>query len=122
MGWPMSTSEQKPQSRRRARTLFLTSQLRLSSLCNLDRLYGASRARSSREVMCGRLRRRRVGEQGSQILTLRMILASLWDTHAQRTESLRTGDTVRLVGVKVRENMNGEKEASTVFLTQLEKS
>jgi len=27
-----------------------------------------------------------------------------------------------LVGVKVRENMNGEKEASTVFLTQLEKS
>ena len=50
------------------------------------------------------------------------IRVSLWDTHAQRTESLRTGDTVRLVGVKVRENMNGEKEASTVFLTQLEKS
>jgi replication factor A1 len=50
------------------------------------------------------------------------IRVSLWDTHAQRTESLRTGDTVRLVGVKVRENMNGEREASTVFLTQLEKS
>jgi replication factor A1 len=50
------------------------------------------------------------------------IRVSLWDTHALRTESLRTGDTVRLVGVKVRENMNGEKEASTVFLTQLEKS
>ena len=50
------------------------------------------------------------------------IRISLWDTHAQRTESLRTGDTIRLVGVKVRENMNGEKEASTVFLTQLEKS
>lgn len=50
------------------------------------------------------------------------IRVSLWDTHAQRAESLRTGDTVRLVGVKVRENMNGEKEASTVFLTQLEKS
>jgi ssDNA-binding replication factor A large subunit len=50
------------------------------------------------------------------------IRVSLWDTQAQRTESLRTGDTVRLVGVKVRENMNGEKEASTVFLTQLEKS
>ena len=50
------------------------------------------------------------------------IRVSLWDAHAQRTESLRTGDTVRLVGVKVRENMNGEKEASTVFLTQLEKS
>jgi len=50
------------------------------------------------------------------------IRVSLWDTHAQKTESLRTGDTVRLVGVKVRENMNGEREASTVFLTQLEKS
>jgi replication factor A1 len=50
------------------------------------------------------------------------IRVSLWDTHAQRTESLRTGDTIRLVGIKVRENMNGEKEASTIFLTQLEKS
>jgi replication factor A1 len=50
------------------------------------------------------------------------IRLSLWDTQAQKTESLRNGDTVRLVGVKVRENMNGEKEASTVFLTQLEKA
>ena len=50
------------------------------------------------------------------------IRISLWDAHAQRTESLRTGDTIRLVGVKVRDNMNGEKEASTVFLTQIEKS
>src|SRR3989441_3160645 len=50
------------------------------------------------------------------------VRVSLWDTHAQKTESIRTGDTLRLVGVKVRENMNGEKEASTVFLTQLEKS
>ncbi|TMI48935.1 hypothetical protein E6H17_02335 [Candidatus Bathyarchaeota archaeon] len=50
------------------------------------------------------------------------VRVSLWDTHAQKTESLRTGDMVRLVGVKVRENMNGEKEASTVFLTQIEKS
>ncbi len=50
------------------------------------------------------------------------VRVSLWDTHAQKTESLRTGDNVRLVGIKVRENMNGEKEASTVFLTQLEKS
>jgi replication factor A1 len=50
------------------------------------------------------------------------IRVSLWDTHAQKAESLRTGDTVRLVGIKVRENMNGEKEASTVFLTQFEKS
>lgn len=50
------------------------------------------------------------------------VRVSLWDTHAQKTESLRTGDTVRMVGIKVRENMNGEKEASTVFLTQIEKS
>lgn len=47
---------------------------------------------------------------------------SLWDTHAQKGEGLRTGDTLRIVGIKVRENMNGEKEASTVFLTQIEKS
>jgi replication factor A1 len=47
---------------------------------------------------------------------------SLWDVHAQKTESLRIGDVVRLVGIKVRENMNGEIEASTVFLTQLEKA
>jgi replication factor A1 len=50
------------------------------------------------------------------------IRVSLWDNHAQKTETLKTGDIVRLVGIKVRENMNGEKEASTVFLTQLEKS
>jgi replication factor A1 len=50
------------------------------------------------------------------------IRVSLWDAHALKTESLRIGDTIRLVGVKVQENMNGEKEASTVFLTQLEKS
>ena len=50
------------------------------------------------------------------------VRVSLWDTHAQKTERLRTGDTVRMVGIRVRENMNGEKEASTVFLTQIEKS
>jgi len=49
------------------------------------------------------------------------IRVSLWDAHAERAESLRIGDHVRVVGIKVRENMNGEKEASTVFLTQLEK-
>lgn len=49
------------------------------------------------------------------------IRVSLWDAHAEKTESLRIGDSVRLIGIKVRENMNGEKEASTVFLTQLEK-
>ena len=47
---------------------------------------------------------------------------SLWDVHAQKTESLRIGDMIRLVGIKVRETMNGEIEASTVFLTQLEKT
>ncbi len=50
------------------------------------------------------------------------IRVSLWDVHAQKVESLRIGDSVRLVGVKVRQNMNGEMEASTVFLTQLEKA
>jgi replication factor A1 len=49
------------------------------------------------------------------------IRVSLWDAQAERVESLRIGDHVRLTGIKVRENMNGEKEASTVFLTQLEK-
>jgi OB-fold nucleic acid binding domain len=49
------------------------------------------------------------------------IRVSFWDAHAEKTESLRIGDSIRLVGIKVRENMNGEKEASTVFLTQLEK-
>jgi replication factor A1 len=49
------------------------------------------------------------------------IRVSLWDAHAEKAESLRIGDHVRLTGIKVRENMNGEKEASTVFLTQLEK-
>jgi replication factor A1 len=49
------------------------------------------------------------------------IRVSFWDAQAEKTESLRIGDSIRLVGIKVRENMNGEKEASTVFLTQLEK-
>ncbi len=50
------------------------------------------------------------------------VRVSLWDVHAQKAESLRIGDSVRLVGIKVRQNMNGEIEASTVFLTQLEKA
>ncbi len=50
------------------------------------------------------------------------VRVSLWDVHAQKSESLRIGDRIRLVGIKVRENMNGEIEASTVFLTQLEKA
>ena len=50
------------------------------------------------------------------------IRVSLWDTHAEKAESLRIGDMVSLTGIRVRESMNGEREASTVFLTQLEKS
>lgn len=49
------------------------------------------------------------------------IRVSLWEAQADKAETLRIGDSVRLTGIKVRENMNGEKEASTVFLTQLEK-
>ena len=66
-------------------------------------------------------RRTRVSNINIEDSTAR-IRVSLWDAHAEKAESLRTGDMVRLVGIKVRENMNGEKEASTVFLTQLEKS
>jgi len=46
---------------------------------------------------------------------------SLWDKHAESVGSLRLGDTVRLTGVRVRASPTGELEASTVFLTQLEK-
>src|SRR5690242_1640704 len=74
-----------------------------------------------REIETKEGRRTRVSNIELEDATGR-IRVSLWDTHAQKAESLRTGDTVRLVGIKVRENMNGEKEASTVFLTQLEKS
>jgi len=74
-----------------------------------------------REIETKEGRRTRVSNIELEDATGR-IRVSLWDAHAQKAESLRTGDTVRLVGVKVRENMNGEKEASTVFLTQLEKS
>jgi replication factor A1 len=74
-----------------------------------------------REIETKEGRRTRVSNIELEDATGR-IRVSLWDAHAQKAQSLRTGDTVRLVGVKVRENMNGEKEASTVFLTQLEKS
>ena len=50
------------------------------------------------------------------------VRVSLWDVHAQKSESLKIGDRVRMVGLRVRENMNGEIEASTVFLTLLEKA
>lgn len=65
-------------------------------------------------------RRARVSNINLEDQTAR-IRVSLWDAHAEKAESLRVGDSVRLTGIKVRENMNGEKEASTVFLTQLEK-
>src|SRR6267378_7199532 len=50
------------------------------------------------------------------------IRIALWDNHAQFAESLRMGDAIRLTGIKARETSNGELEASTVFLTQIEKS
>jgi replication factor A1 len=50
------------------------------------------------------------------------IRIALWDNHAQLVESLRMGDAIKLTGIKARESSNGELEASTVFLTQIEKS
>ncbi|HYY92381.1 MAG TPA: OB-fold nucleic acid binding domain-containing protein, partial [Candidatus Dormibacteraeota bacterium] len=73
-----------------------------------------------REIETREGRRTRVSNINLEDDTAR-IRVSLWDSHAEKTESLRIGDHVRLTGIKVRENMNGEKEASTVFLTQLEK-
>ncbi len=46
---------------------------------------------------------------------------SCWDAHADKTESLRIGESIRLIGIRIRQNMNGENEASTVFLTNIEK-
>ena len=74
-----------------------------------------------REIETKEGRRTRVSNIELEDATGR-IRVSLWDSHAQRTQSLKTGDTVKMLGIKVRQNMNGEKEASTVFLTQLEKS
>src|SRR3989442_1532120 len=50
------------------------------------------------------------------------IRVALWDNHAQFVESLRMGDAIRLTGIKARQSSNGELEASTVFLTQIEKT
>lgn len=50
------------------------------------------------------------------------IRVSLWDKHAESVDKLRLGDTVRLTGVKVRASLTGELEASTVLLTQIEKT
>jgi hypothetical protein len=73
-----------------------------------------------REIETREGRRTRVSNIQLEDDTAR-IRVSLWDAHAEKAESLRIGDHVRLTGIRVRENMNGEKEASTVFLTQLEK-
>jgi len=50
------------------------------------------------------------------------IRIAFWDNLAQVAETLRMGDSIRLTGIKARESYNGELEASTVFLTQIEKS
>jgi replication factor A1 len=50
------------------------------------------------------------------------IRIALWDNHAQFVETVRMGDAIRLTGIKARESSNGELEASTMFLTQIEKS
>ena len=73
-----------------------------------------------REIETKEGRKTRVANLNIEDDTAR-IRVSLWDAHAVKTESLRVGDHIMLTGVRVRENMNGEKEASTVFLTQLEK-
>ena len=49
------------------------------------------------------------------------IRVSLWDKHSESVEKLRLGETIRLTGVKIRPSPMGDMEASTVFLTQLEK-
>jgi len=74
-----------------------------------------------REIETREGRRTRVSNISVEDRTARIRVA-LWDSHAEKAESLRAGDKVRLIGLRIRENMNGEKEASTVFLTQLEKS
>jgi hypothetical protein len=49
------------------------------------------------------------------------IRISCWDRQAEETAVLRIGDSIRLTGIRVRQNMNGENEASTVFLSSIEK-
>ncbi len=50
------------------------------------------------------------------------IRVSLWDKHAESVDTLRLGDKVRLTGVRVRTSPQGELEASTVFLSLVEKN
>jgi replication factor A1 len=49
------------------------------------------------------------------------IRVSLWDKHSEGVDILRLGDIITLTGVRIRPSPTGEMEASTVFLTQLEK-
>ncbi|HEV2119131.1 MAG TPA: hypothetical protein VGS11_03345 [Candidatus Bathyarchaeia archaeon] len=75
----------------------------------------------SREIETREGRRTRVSNIRVEDGTGKIRIA-LWDNHAQIVESLRMGDAIRLTGIKARESSNGELEASTVFLTQIEKS
>jgi replication factor A1 len=74
-----------------------------------------------REIETREGRRTRVSNIRVEDGTGRIRIA-LWDNHAQIVESLRMGDAIRLTGIRARESSNGELEASTVFLTQIEKS
>jgi len=74
-----------------------------------------------REIETREGRRTRVSNIRVEDGTGRIRIA-LWDNHAQLVETLRMGDAIRLTGIKARESSNGELEASTVFLTQIEKS
>jgi ssDNA-binding replication factor A large subunit len=73
-----------------------------------------------REIETKEGRRTRVSNISLEDATGKIRLAC-WDVHADTTERLRIGDSLRVLGVKVRQGMNGEKEASTVFLTTIEK-
>jgi replication factor A1 len=50
------------------------------------------------------------------------IRVSLWDKHAESVDTLRLGDKVTLTGLKLRRSPTGELEASTVFLTLIERN
>lgn len=50
------------------------------------------------------------------------IRVSLWDKQAESVDTLRLGDKVTLTGVKLRQSPTGDLEASTVFLTLVEKN
>jgi len=74
----------------------------------------------TREIETREGRRTRVSNMNLEDRTGKVRVAC-WDVHADTTESLRIGDRVRMLGVKVRQGMSGENEASTVFLTSIEK-